>query len=140
MKTRSIVGVAAFVLLMAFVILPARSGADQSSNQLSAHEALELVRTINTAELEMVMTRGAYHSLEDLLQSRFFENREIVPTLKDIYTATVKDYKLSIVTFAEGKQYVVSLVPTGEPQCRPALFSDQVGVIYPGKSLGCPEE
>ena len=138
MKAKSIMNVAAFLLVVA--MLPAQSGTEQNADQLSKLEAVELVRAINTLELSYRSTEGEYVSLEVLLLNPKFDEMEIAPTIADPYAATLKDYKLSIVTFAEGEQYKLSLVPTGEPYCRPALFSDQIGVIYPGKSLGCPEE
>ena len=85
-------------------------------------------------------SEGGYVPLEVLLLHPKFDDMGIAPTITDPYTVAIKDYKLSIVTFAEGEQYKLSLVPTGEPYCRLALFSDQIGVIYPGKGLGCPEE
>ena len=138
MKAKRVMNVAVFLLAVA--MLPAQSGTEQNVDQLSSREALTMVRAINTIELSYRSSEGEYVPLEVLLLHPKFDDMGIAPTITDPYTVAIKDYKLSIVTFAEGEQYKLSLVPTGEPYCRLALFSDQIGVIYPGKGLGCPEE
>ena len=138
MKAKRVMNVAVFLLAVA--MLPAQSGTERNVDQLSSRKALTMVRAINTIELSYRSSEGGYVPLEVLLLHPKFDDMGIAPTITDPYTVAIKDYKLSIVTFAEGEQYKLSLVPTGEPYCRLALFSDQIGVIYPGKGLGCPEE
>ncbi len=113
MKAKRVMNVAVFLLAVA--MLPAQSGTEQNVDQLSSRKALTMVRAINTIELSYRSSEGGYVPLEVLLLHPKFDDMGIAPTITDPYTVAIKDYKLSIVTFAEGEQYKLSLVPTGEP-------------------------
>lgn len=128
----------------------AQANSQSGSNQLSEEEALKLVRVVVTAETELSLTKKAYVSLEELLQTRFFQKgagnafhflvkknpSQTQISLIDSTSASLNNYYLSVIASSDGNHYQVRLVP--ERGCDVALFSNEAAVIYKGQGLGCP--
>src|SRR5690242_3323911 len=101
--------------------------------QLSEKQALALVRTAVSTEATLKMKTSAYGSLRDVLEIGL---KSFPIVLGDSSSATVKDYRLSIVAAADGQHFQISMHPaTG---CGVSFFTNESGVIYQGLALGCP--
>jgi hypothetical protein len=112
---------------------------NQQKEELSDNEALELLRAVNTAEVDVkLMAKQPYAPLEQLLQHRFFVGKELGSNITkvDSNTGTKKGYEISVCVLGEGKRYIAAVVPV-ERGCRVAFFTDESGVIYQGRALGC---
>ncbi len=128
------------ILATGFICGRVWAGADevQTPNVLSEAEAVQLLRTINTAQLDLRMAKHPYASLADLLQHRFLQGANLASSIvvQDGSTGTVRGYGITVSAVANGKQYTVSLLPT-ERGCKVALATNESGVIYRGLPLGC---
>lgn len=97
--------------------------------------AVNVVREINTAEVEHSAWHGTYASWNELHSARDEQKRwqrlqlsagpEIVP-----------GWTLSLVASADGKSFELSLRNLAD-KCGFSFFSDQRGVIYEGSAIGC---
>jgi hypothetical protein len=106
----------------------------EAKDQLSAKQALALVRTLNSSEATMKLKDSSYGSLRDVMKLERLDQRYGFDWV-DNSSATVKDYRLSVVTAADGKHYQISLHPSSG--CGVSFFSNESGVIYQGNALGC---
>jgi hypothetical protein len=114
----------------------ARAVRQEESHQLSPREGLELVRAINTIQAEMKLREQKYAGLGELLKASYFRrspNGRL--TVGNGFAGKLKDYEVSVVVSADGQHYQVSLLPSAG--CARALFSNESGLIYEGKGLGC---
>jgi len=147
MKGRLMLTATFLCVLGGLTFLNSQTKPAEAMDKLTWDQALELVRVINTAELEISLgwpaaasaagTKHAYAPLADLLKHRYFlQPRALVPVQLDSTTGSVKNYKLSVVASADGRHYLVGLVPS-QPECLPALFTNESGVIYRATALGC---
>jgi hypothetical protein len=103
--------------------------------------ALVILRSINTAEAESARTQKQYVGLAQLVQHALFT----LPELQSVRQAAnlapdggpvpVGSYALRVEPSATGRRYAVSLV--GEMPCSTSWFSNDGGVIYEGKAIGC---
>jgi len=107
------------------------------SDQLSSNEALSLVRALSTIEGEKKATEQSFVSLQKLLQHRVMQRRLQEINVLDTHSATIRDYKLSVVPSADGQHFQLSLVP--KSGCGYSLFTNESFVIYEAKALGCSD-
>lgn len=137
MRTR----VTALILFVAVVgALPVVVASQkQQTEELSESEAIEFLRAVNTAQLELQMAKQRYAPLQQLLQHRFFAGKDLGSniTIVDSNTGMTKGYEISVYVLGEGKRFKLSVVPV-ERGCRVAFFTDESGVLYRGQALGCP--
>ncbi|MEW6131416.1 MAG: hypothetical protein AB1757_30590 [Acidobacteriota bacterium] len=108
--------------------------APTAPDKLSRTEALGLIRTINTAEATANTSQQRYVSLETLLQNLAKLKSQYGIVLTNSDSATVKNYKLSLLVSEGGKHFKVSLQPQAG-SCY-SLFSDDSFVIYEGQPVG----
>jgi hypothetical protein len=107
-------------------------------------EAMRVVgtmRTLNTAEYayKYANANHKFGSKEEIAEFLRTEGRDS-PPLIDI--ANPAPYEIEIVTDADRTHYWITIKPRIDPttntrSCGPAAFSDDVGLIYLGKALGC---
>ena len=134
MKTRIVVTVIVLFVVATFSLQSAKTGVTEP--QLTQAEALAFVRALNTAQVDTLLSSGAYASLEGLAKHRFLQDRQAQIALKDSALGSYADYKLSVVASKDGKHYLLGLVP--QSGCGTAFLSGESGIIYTGKALGCP--
>jgi hypothetical protein len=131
-----------FGLLGSIVATAARPYTQEKPDELSEPEALGLMRTINTFQVAPFQgPRHQYVSLEELVAQRHERAHELLLStvlLKDSSTGTLKNYTASIVVSADGQHYVAQLISSSS--CASALFSNESGIIYTARGLGCPDE
>jgi len=107
-------------------------------------EAIRVVgtmRTLNTAEYvyKYANANHKFGSKEEITEFLRTEGRDS-PPLIDI--SNPAQHEIDIVTDADRTHYWITITPardTNKSGCGPAAFSDDLGVIYTGKALGCEE-
>jgi len=124
-----------FLAIMALLV-SVLSAQNEQSEALSESEAIEVLRIVNTAQLDLKMTKGRYGGLEELTSHRAFAGRLLRPTLVGSDRATMKNYEVFLFLLPEGERYNVSLLPA-QGGCQAAFFTGDSGVIYKGLALGC---
>ena len=97
-------------------------------------DAIAVMRTINTAENAVRQKNGKYVPLAELVEQGFMKGvRPNIVVNGD--TITHMDAPMRLVLSADAMQYHVMVAP--RESCGVAVFSDERGVIYTGKGLGC---
>jgi hypothetical protein len=101
------------------------------------------MRTLNTAEYayKHANRNHKFGNKEEIAEFLRTEGKDSRP-LMDIENPT--PYEIDIVTTADGSHYSITIKPAPDKDthispCGFAAFSDDVGVIYTGKALGCEE-
>jgi hypothetical protein len=105
--------------------------------------ALAIIRTINTAQAEVLKTEKKYVGLPQLAQQAVFA----LPELQSVKQGTalapdggpipVGSYALRVDPAADGRRYTVALV--GQIRCSTSWFSNESGAIFEGKPIGCDQ-
>lgn len=129
----------AVVLLMATSRTFSQKATETGTNQLSSREAVGLIRSINTAELDLFLTKQSYAPLKAVLNHRLLQKGSLHPADINDTLATIKNYKLLLIDSSDGKHYTVSLI-NSKSGCQPAVFSSEAALIYMGKVIGCPAQ
>ena len=105
--------------------------------------ALLIIRSINTAEVEMLKTQKQYVGLPQLVQLDMFALTELQSVRQGAALAPdggpvpVGSYALRVDPSASGRRYTVSLV--GQIRCSASWFSNEGGAIFEGKAIGCDQ-
>src|SRR5690242_16475521 len=99
--------------------------------QQSRVAAVNVVRTLNTAEMEYYRSHNRYADLEGLKSSdewpRTVERMKRFTNQENVEFAA--GYESSVIVDAQGKTYRISMKPkTGT--CQSSFFSDESGVIF----------
>jgi len=132
------------IVICGFVawVAPARS---QSQTQhVATEQAVRVVGTmwtLNTAEYAYKHANAdhKFGSKDEIAQFLRTEGRDS-PPLIDVEEPA--PYEIDIVTTADGSHYSITIKPAPDKDthispCGLAAFSDETGVIYTGKALGC---
>ena len=109
--------------------------------------AVTVVRLINTAEAYAHRAQARYVSFPELVSSGALNeaaqmNPDFTSAFADLYRARVHNkapiqgFDLAIVVSSDGGSYKLSL--TAKDDCSAAYFTDERGIIYTGKPIGCP--
>jgi|SRR5271167_2607401 hypothetical protein len=120
----------------------ARPHPQDKADELPPWEAVGAMRTINTFQVAPFQgPRHQYVSLEELVAQRHEKAHEqwlSTVLLKDSSTGTLKNHTVSIVVSADGQHYVAQLISLSS--CGLAVFSNESGIIYTARGIGCPQE
>lgn len=110
----------------------------ESKDQLSSKQALNLVRTIASVEATIKIKRSSYGSIQDAIAfgQSYGDFKDVAISAADSSSATVKDYRISLVASADGQHFQISMRPISG--CGVSFFTNEAGVIYQGSALGCP--
>ena len=116
------------------VVLTGIAIAAQAPPDPELRDAITVMRAINTAENAVRQTGGKYAPLVTLVDQAFMKGvRPNIVVNGDV--VTYMDAQLRLVLPADALQYQVMVMP--RQSCGVAVFSDERGVIYTGKGLGC---
>jgi hypothetical protein len=99
---------------------------------------VDIVREINTAEVEHSALHGAFASWDQLYRSPDEQKRWQRLQLSS-GPEVIPGWTLALVASADGKSFELSLRSLAD-RCGFSFFSDQSGVIYEGHAIGCPGE
>jgi hypothetical protein len=133
--------------LMVALIVTASSGA--SKDQVgepsgNLKQAVNTIRLINTAEAHLGVAGKTFLTLSELSSAGVL--RETAKMNEDLGSAydrldlqnqaePLKGFEFDMVVASDGKTYKLSLAQKVE--CGLAVFSDNRGLIYLGRALGC---
>lgn len=141
MKNFQRISVSLIVGFICFSLLITRTqGRSPRSEQMGRNEVLELVRAINTEEADFFAKSHQYASLHSVTQE--IDKWISAPqknslSLRDSTHAELSGYTISLLVSNDGKRYELGLTPKTS-ECSYAFFSNEIGLIYEGKALGCP--
>lgn len=126
----------------------------KSAPPLSSHEnqrrsfAINLLRAVNTAEVDYLKKHGSYANWEALLAEGYFSQSgtkfasEEFPTVAHAFYSRgpeiVPGWKLRLNVSNNGKSYDALLEDVTDPKCGYAGVTDDRGVIRQSKALDCP--
>src|SRR6476660_3025072 len=111
MKPKLMLTVAMLAVLSGVTIPLVKTHSQAMSDQLSSNEALTLVRALSTTEAEKKEKEQSFVSLQKLLQHRAMQRRALEINVVDMHSATIRDYRLSVVPSADGQHFQLSIVP-----------------------------
>lgn len=132
-------------LIAGLMISAACIGPAQSKTPDNA--ALNAARIINTAEAYAHRDHAKYLPLRDLISTGSLKQAAgMSETFTSIYselnlqheTELINGFDFALLVSSDGSAYKFSLLQRGN--CGPAYFSDERGIIYAGKPLGCAAE
>src|SRR5487761_205515 len=111
----------------------------QAPNETLA-TGVNVVRLINTAEMEYKRAQGSYATWDVLFRSGLISDLQKRPFFGGVHLAAgpeaVPGWTLALIPSAEGQSYELSLRNLGD-KCQFSFFSDQRGLIYEGQVIGC---
>jgi hypothetical protein len=99
---------------------------------------LSLIRYVNTVQNEMFNTYSRYVTLEEVLAHPGLTTVKPKAVSTGVGLIRYEHYQLQMSLSSDGTKYLVSAVPLAT--CGQAWFSDQRGLIYTGKVLGCSDQ
>jgi hypothetical protein len=125
------------ILVTGVAISPQVNG----QTEISTEKLLGALRTLNTAEVSYHSETGRFAPREEMLT--FLRTQGLLSQLP-IDLENPKPYELAVTTSLDGMHYQITLKMTRDGNdrgtwCRTAFFSDEGGVIFLGKGLGCEE-
>ena len=102
---------------------------------------VNVVRLVDTAEMEYKRTHGGYVTWDELYRSGLIaKDQKRWQQFNDLELAAgsqvVPGWTLALIPSADGQSYELSLRNLGD-RCQFSFFSDQRGVIYEGSAIGC---
>ena len=134
------------IVICGFVawVAPARSQSQtQNEEREQAVRVVGTMRTLNTAEVAYKYSNASqrFGSKDEITEFLRTEGKDS-PPLMDIENPA--PYEIDIVTTADGSHYSITIKPAPDKDthispCGFAAFSDDTGVIYTGRALGCED-
>ncbi|HKT11180.1 MAG TPA: hypothetical protein VJW77_05075 [Terriglobia bacterium] len=121
------------------------AAAQSRTSDLSEAQAVELIRLTNTTETDIFMRTHQYAPMDSLLDHKFMKGFGIQADQPGLTSATYRNYSLLVTLSPDYMHYVAELIPrqdsvaTANEACATAVFSNEKGVIYTGRALGCDE-
>jgi hypothetical protein len=134
------------LLLAGAVVGPLQRVATPPQQALSPKRSLALMRMILATEHALLSNQKAYGTLRDVTHwpgwggdsSQQSDDGYPAVDLIDSDSGTVGANIVRITTSGDNNHFHASIEPLDPQTCGQALFSDERGVIYVGRGLGCP--
>jgi hypothetical protein len=111
-------------------------------------QAVNVVRAINTAEMNYKKNHGAYATWDTLIANGDFTETgtkwapESFPTVAHAMYGTgaeiIPGWRLRLQLSKEGNAYDLTLEDVNDPKCGFAVTSNEGGLIRQGKTIDCP--
>jgi hypothetical protein len=98
-------------------------------------EALTLLRMVNTAQSELRRQRPTVADLNELLADAGLKELFRNAKASDAVTAVVGPHTLTLVRDENHTRYQAMV--TASERCSVAFFTNESGLIYRGRALGC---
>lgn len=149
MKARLCSLVAALVILAVAAPISSQTISAQAADHEHAKHslAINLLRAINTAEMDYKNKHGVYASKDTLLVSEEFTGRGMAwaakndPQLASAHVSigpeVLPRWSLRLNLAVDGNGYLVLLEDTTDKSCGYAAVTDERGVIRQSKTVGC---
>ena len=135
----------AAIAILGIVGIALAAVAKSQTSNLSQTQAIELIRLVNTTELDVFMRTHQYAPMDSLLDHKFMKGSGIQVDQPGLTSATYKNYSLLVTLSPDYMHYVAELIPTqasdatANEACATAVFSNEKGIIYAGRALGCAQ-
>jgi hypothetical protein len=125
-------------LLVVALSVASRAQDQKSPSQEQRARAINLVRSINTAEIRYSMGgtkdahngHGRFASWSELYSSRLVNDLQVSSSPE-----VIPGYHLDVLASVDGKSFLVALHDTKEGEGLFSVFSDQSGIIFVGAPL-----
>ncbi len=133
---KKLIGIA-LMLLIALVAVSA------GEKEVSTDKLVNWMREINTRQAEFQMANKKY---ADAAQLRAFAQERQHPVLTtELAPSALAPYTLEINVSADGAHYLATIKRPSDMKdkstwCKTAVFSDDSGLIYVGKNIGCSDK
>jgi hypothetical protein len=149
MKTKRATLITALFILAAAAPISSQNTPAQSTDPDHAKHsvAVNLLRAINTAEMDYKNKHGVYASKDALLASEEFTGGGMAwavrndPQLANAHVSNgpevLPGWSLRLNLAGDGNGYVVLLEDTTDKSCEYAAVTDERGVIRQSKPIGC---
>src|SRR5271168_1250153 len=149
MNTRRATLIAVLFILTAAAPISSQNATDQAADPDHAKRSLavNLLRAINTAEMDYKNKHGVYASKDALLASEEFTGRGMAwaakndPQLADAHVSNgpevLPGWSLRLNLAADGNGYDVLLEDIRDKSCGYAAVTDERGVIRQSKTISC---
>lgn len=138
--------IVAVLTLTAAALIHSSVTATARQETLSVDKGVFLMRVILGYE-NPTSDRKGYVNLADLLRTPEWppDSRRQEEGLPEIHvidstSGTTLNYVVQVTTSDDKRHFQASLEPTDPKTCLGALFTDDRGIIYVGKGLGCPAD
>jgi len=141
----SIVRCCAVTAILGSVCIALAAVAQSQTSNLSQTQAVELIRLVNTTETDVFMRTHQYAPIDSVLDHKFMKGSGIQVDQPGLTSATYKNYSLLVTVSPDYMHYVAELIPaqasgaTASEACATAVFSNEKGIIYAGRALGCED-
>lgn len=134
---------AVVTVALTFALAPGTRSQTKAKTEPGGH-ALSTVRLVNTAEAYAHQAQGRYVSLAELVSTGVLKR---AAEMNDDFTSTFSEldpqkgagllngFDFAIVVSSDGGTYKLSLA--AKERCGTAYFTDDRGMIYSGRVLGC---
>lgn len=101
-------------------------------------DAANFLRLVNAAEVDHFVSTGHYAALAELIRSQKLQNPRIPISGLDLQSASepMRGFHFRLLLSADQLQYQLALREK-TPACGLSLFSDESGVLYEARTLGC---
>lgn len=148
--------IASLLLCQLLFVVTLQAGPQKSVAPLPNHEnerrsfAVNLLRAINTAELDYQKKHGTYTNWDGLVADGYFDQSGTKWVSQDFPTVAhalysrgpeiVPGWKLRLNVSNNGKSYDALLEDVTDPKCGYAGVTDERGVIRQSKLIDCPLE
>lgn len=124
------------IRILATVIAVAMAGvavATQSGDDVTRAD-IRLMRSLNTAENAIMQRSGKYMELAELIDHQTMGGVRPEITTNGTFVF-FQGRQLRLIVSADGSRYQAMVVPV--EGCGTAVFTDERGMIYTGKVIGC---
>jgi hypothetical protein len=106
-------------------------------------KGIEVVRMINSAELDFKLKEGRYGTWEEVYDSAYVKARQGQWMQENGFTLgagpeIIPGWKLDFVVAGDRQGYQFMLRDENDKKCAFSFFSNQSGLIYQGKAIDCP--
>jgi hypothetical protein len=132
-----------FVLALLACVFPLPFLFRARANGDDSHVSVRVLRLINTAEYGFYKTNGRYADWKELRASDdFVKARSLSATPEDFQldpgSEVVKGYQLRLTVSTEKPQaYAARIEKLQDQSCHASFFTDETGMIFEGRMLGC---
>ena len=126
-----------FASTMLIAQQPAQDPSATGLQQLKV-AAVNEVRALNTAEMRYRYDHGRFAGLDELKSSD--EWQKTIGAMKNWGAGSpefIAAYDTSLIAGAQGETYRISVKPKSDKCQQSSFFSDESGLIFEGKVIGC---
>lgn len=128
---------------IALISLVALLNVQAGEKEVSSEQLVNWMREINTRQVTFYMANKKFADAGQLIT--FAQQKHYSVIQNELTPSALAPYTLQINVSSDGTHYQASLKRPSDMKdkttwCKTAVFSDDSGLIYIGKNIGCDEE